>query len=68
MWLIIYIALALIHIGIFYAWNPFNIWDDDEFEIKIIAMGIFFPVIWTTLISYWIIHLPIWIVDYFKYK
>jgi hypothetical protein len=69
MWFIIvliYLVLALINIGIFCAWNPFDISEDTDYGIKCVFLGIFFPAIWVALIIWFIFSIPLRIVDFFK--
>lgn len=68
MWFLVYLILALINIGLFYAWNPFGILEDDEFYIKTAVMGVFFPAIWIALISWFIFNIPFMVVDFIRYK
>jgi hypothetical protein len=69
MWLIIfivYILLTLINTGIFYAWNPFNIWEDDDYKCKSVLIGVVFPLVWAVIIARGIFTIPFCIVDFFK--
>lgn len=59
---IVYILLALIHIGIFYAINLYANYSDEE--LACIMAAFIFPLIWVILLLKIIIFAPIDLVDW----
>lgn len=61
-----YFLLALIHVGIFYAWDYFLFSAIPGYEFIYMIHGLFFPAIWIFIILFNFLLIPIKIIDFIK--
>jgi hypothetical protein len=68
MWYVIaYLILMFIHIGIFYAWYlEDGAWLTVDDYACIILEAIFFPIVWAGVLVYLIFSIPFIVVDWIK--